>query len=68
MKFEKYPGEIAETLYNLSADMDAMDYEEEKEQELMDLTNALYDLKAICENEHNQDYWRTLWKALEMLQ
>lgn len=64
MKIEKYPEEIAETLYNLSADMDAQDY---KEQELKDLTNALYDLKAICENEHNQDYYRTLWKALERL-
>ena len=68
MKFEKYPEEIAKTLYNLSADIDAQDYEEQKEEELKDLTNALYDLKAICENEHNQDYWRTLWKALEMLQ
>jgi hypothetical protein len=68
MKFEKYPEEIAKTLYDLSADMDAQDYEEQKEEELKDLTNALYDLKAICENEHNQNYWRTLWKALEMLQ
>ena len=68
MKFEKYPEEIAKTLYDLSADMDAQDYKEQKEEELRDLTNALYDLKAICENEHNQDYWRTLWKALEMLQ
>lgn len=67
MKIEKYPGEIAETLYNLSADMDAQDYEEQKEEELKDLTNALYDLKSICENEYNHDYYRTLWKALERL-
>lgn len=67
MKFEKFPREIAETLYNLSADMDAQDYKEEKEQELKDLTNALYDLKAICSSEYNHDYYRTLWKALERL-
>lgn len=64
-KIEKYPQEIANKLYELSKDMDWMDYEEEKEKILQDLENALYYLKAICENEYNFDYFRTFYKILE---
>lgn len=28
------------------------------------LTDALYDIQAICDNDHNRDYWRTLYVAL----
>lgn len=66
-KFEKSPGEIAEYLYELSEDMDAQDYVEEKEREIAELENALYDIKAIAQNEYNKDYWRTLWNALQNL-
>lgn len=62
---EKYPEEISLRLYELQKDMDWMDYEEDKEHVLNDLENALYYLKTICENEHNKDYFRTLYKTLE---
>ena len=62
---EKYPQEIANKLYELAKDMDYMDYEEEKEEILRDLENALYYLKAICENPYNNDYFRTFYKILE---
>lgn len=64
---EKYPDEIAEILYNLSEDMDAQDYEEEKEKEIAELEEALYQLRAMAQNEYNKDYWRTLWNALQNL-
>lgn len=65
MEFEKYPNEIASRLYELAKDMDYMDYEDEKEQVLNDLENALYYLKAICENEYNDEYFRTFYRILE---
>ena len=61
---EKSPQEIALTLYELIKDMD---YEEEKEQVLSDIENALYYLKAIADNKYNADYFRTFYKALERL-
>ena len=64
---EKYPQEIAEALYEQAKDMDYIDYEDEKELVLADLENALYDLKAICENEHNKECYRTLYKILERI-
>jgi len=64
-KIEKYPQEIAEKLYNLQLDMDWMDYEEEKEQIVNDLENAIYYLKSVCENEYNANYFRTFYKILE---
>lgn len=62
---EKSIEEIAENLYESAKDMDYMDYEEEKEQIISDLENALYYLKAICENEYNKEYFRTFYKILE---
>ena len=63
----KEPREIAERIYELNSDMDLMDYEEEKEQELSDLENSLYYLKTICQNEYNSNYFRTFYKSLENL-
>lgn len=64
-KIEKHPQEISLKLYELQKDMDWMDYEEEKEQILNDLENALYYLKAICENPYNYDYFRTFYNVLQ---
>lgn len=66
-KREKYPQEIAERLYELAKDMDYMDYEEEKEQILADLEDALYDLLAIAQNEYNKDCYRTMYNILERI-
>lgn len=63
----EYPREIAEKLYELAKDMDYMDYEEEKEQILADLEDALYDLLAIAQNEYNKDCYRTMYNVLERL-
>lgn len=60
--------EIANILYNKNLDMDGLDYIENKEQEITQLENALYQVKAYAENEYNQDYWRTFWNALQTLQ
>lgn len=66
-KVEKYPQEIAERLYELAKDMDCMDYEDEKEEILTDLENALYNLKTICENKYNYEYYTTLYRILERI-
>lgn len=66
-EIEKYPQEIAEALYEQAKDMDYMDYEDEKEEVLSDLENALYDLKAICENKYNKKCYRTLYRILERI-
>ena len=66
-KVEKFPEEIAVELYEKSKDMDFMDYEDEKEQVIAELENALYYIKTICENEHNQNYFRTFYKILERI-
>ena len=60
--------EIANILYNNTLDMDANDYIENKEHEIAQLEEALYHIKAIAENDYNQDYWRTFWNALQLLQ
>lgn len=57
--------ELALTLYNNAMDMDFMDYEDTKEQDLGELEEALYYLKTVAQNEHNKDYFRTLWNCLQ---
>lgn len=66
-RFENEPWKIAEKLYELTKDMDFADYEETKEKEIAELENAMYQLKAMAENEYNQDYWRTLWNCLKRI-
>ena len=65
--FEKYPQEITEKLFELSKDMDCMDYEEEEEKIKTDLENAIYYIKTICENEYNAEYFRTFYRILERI-
>lgn len=67
-KIEKYPQEIAKQLYELSKDMDYMDYEDEKEKVIAELEKALYHLKTVCENEHNKEYFRILYRILEKIE
>lgn len=57
--------ELTEKLMEYSKDMDAQDYKEEHEKIKNDIENALYNLKAIAQNEYNQDYWRTFWNILQ---
>ena len=59
--------EIAVKLYELAKDMDYMDYEEEKEEEIADIENALYYLKAVAQNPYNSRYFRTFWNLLQMI-
>ena len=69
MKLLEYESveEVANKLYELAKDMDYMDYEDEKEQEIADIENALYYLKALAQNEYNADYFRTFWNLLQRI-
>lgn len=58
---------IANKLYEMAKDMDYMDYEEEKEEEMADIQNALYYLKAVAQNPYNSRYFRTFWNLLQMI-
>ena len=64
-KINYYPGEIAETLYNLCCDMDQADYGEQKAETLADLENTIYFLMATAQNKYNNDYFRTFYRCLE---
>lgn len=57
MIFAYYPDEIAAALAKAAKEV----YPENIESAV----KALYDLKAICENELNSDYYRTFYKLLE---
>lgn len=59
--------EVAERLYNLCEDMDYMDYEDTKEQTIRELSEAIYQLKAMAQNEYNANYWRILWNVLQII-
>ena len=52
------PGDIADVLI-------IGEYAENGEADRDDLTDALYQLKAIAQNKYNSDYWRTLYKTLQ---
>lgn len=62
---EKSPQEIAQRIYELSKDMDFLDYEEEKEKELKELEDCIYYLKACAQNQYNAEYFRTFYNALQ---
>lgn len=57
MKFEYYPQDIAAALAEIAKETDPEIIE--------NITGALYDLKAICENRYNKDYYRDMWRVLE---
>lgn len=59
--------EIAEILFENAKDMDFADYEDDKEQIINDLENAIYYLKTIAKNEYNQEYFRTFYNVLQCL-
>ena len=67
MEFLYYPDEIASALYKLASDQDFNDYTETQRQEVEQITDCLYQLKAICENKYNNDYYRTFYKCLERI-
>lgn len=64
---EYYPEELAQKLYLMTEDMDYIDYLDTKEQTINELTNALYYIKTLAENELNPDYFRTIYKILEVI-
>lgn len=64
---EKDTMEIAEKLFELSKDMDFLDYEEEKNEILNKLENAIYNIKAIAKNKYNNEYWRVLYNILQKI-
>ena len=53
-----YPEEIAERLQKLT---------HQPEETREDMKEALYNLLAICENEYNDEKYRTLYKSLSVL-
>lgn len=57
MNFEYYPDEIAEALASVANENSA--------ETIQGATEALYQLKAICENKYNSDCWRTFYRLLE---
>ena len=59
--------EIIERIIELSKDQDFNDYKETEEEERKQLENALYQLKALAQNEYNFEYWRTFWNALQRI-
>lgn len=67
MRYAYAPDDIAKTLYEMTTDMDYADYEDTKEEDIRQLCDALYQIQAIAENDHNADYWRTLWNCLQMI-
>lgn len=57
MKFEYFPAAIAAAIAKIAG---------ETNPEIIDsATGALYDLKAICENRYNSEYYRDFYKLLE---
>ena len=63
MNYDYSPEEIAEVLYDLAKDMDwDSEYEEDTKNEL---TDALNWLLTTCQNSHNSEYFRTLYRTLD---
>ena len=58
---EYYPDEIAEAFCNYARENNGYDPDGQAEENCRE---ALYYLHAICENEYNKDYFRTLYKIL----
>lgn len=67
MKIDMDCERIAEKMQQAAKDMDFFDYAGNMEEEQTQLTEALYQLKAIAQNQFNSDYWRTFVNALEII-
>lgn len=61
-KAEYYPDDIAEGLCRLAGEDFPEGYDERNDH---DYTECLYQLMAICENEYNNDYYRSFYRLLE---
>ena len=59
MKFTYYPAEITNAICKKIGEADKA--------KITDIIDAVYQLKTLCENEYNSDYYRTFYKALEEL-
>lgn len=59
MKFEIHPTDLAVELCKIAGCKDWFDTNQ--------VISYLYNLKTICENKHNDDYYRTFWKILEKI-
>lgn len=57
MKFEYFPNEITTALCEYTNITDKETYE--------NCISSLYYLKTICENEHNAEYFRDMYRVLE---
>lgn len=57
MKFEYFPADIVNALASVASETDP--------EILENATGAIYDLKAICENPYNSDYYKDLYRLLE---
>lgn len=59
MKFEYFPDEIITALAKIG--------KIENSDLIENAIGGLYDLKAICENKYNSDYYRDTYKFLEIV-
>ena len=55
--------EVATVLCELASKKDT----EKDTETIKDVEEALYQLKAISENEYNADYYRTFWDVLQKI-
>lgn len=61
------PETIAQALYNTACDFDFSDYEENREKDISDLIECLYQIKAISENPYNANFYRTFLFCLDRI-
>lgn len=57
MKFEYFPGDIAVAIAKVAGETNPAIIDS--------ATGALYELKAICENRYNNEFYRDFYKLLE---
>ena len=55
---------IAEKMHEAAKEKDFFNYDGDKEKEIKELEEAIYQLKATAENPYNSDYWRALVDTL----
>lgn len=59
--------EIAIKMYSAAKDIDFYDYSDGETQEISQLSEALYNIKAIAQNSCNSDYWRAFAYSLMLI-